>query len=317
MENSTEETFRPEVKAGIVGVGGAGGNALHRMIQTGIRGVDFIAVDKDPMVLDFNKAGIRIHIDKHISGFGSSPQMGYVAMVDKKETLYTLLKDSELVFIVAGLGGGTGTGAAPVIAEITRDLGILSIGVVTTPFSFEGPVCERTSNDGLDKLKKAVDLMLVIPHQKLLAIIEKTSTLREAFKLSDELLTAVTRSILEILPGALTMPFADIKAFFSQSGDANMGFGVGIGENRALEAAKCAVNSPLLVKHSINGAYCVIVNIAGGEDLRINEICDVMGIICQSVGAENDTNILFSPFIDPSLGDKVKITYIVIGNKLR
>ncbi|MFC1585187.1 cell division protein FtsZ [Fibrobacterota bacterium] len=318
MQFAIDDTFNTVAKMRVVGVGGAGGNAVNRMVQTGMQGVDFISVNTDAMALDNNMAQVRIQIGEKITGglgAGANPQIGMEAMDEDRDKVRAQLEGSDMVFITAGMGGGTGTGAAPVVAEIARELGILTVGVVTKPFVFEGPVRERNSKMGLDALRNVVDTIIVIPNQKLLTIIEKNTTFREAFKLADEILTSATRGISEIIlkHGDIQVDFADVKAIMHQGGDALMGSGIGIGENRAVEAADRAICSPLLDDVSISGATGVLVNITGGDSLGMLEINDAMNYIHQAVGTESNANIIFGTVINSQLEDEVSVTVIATG----
>ncbi|MBF0430380.1 MAG: cell division protein FtsZ [Fibrobacteria bacterium] len=318
MQFAIDDTFNTVAKMKVVGVGGAGGNAVNRMVQTGMDGVEFIAVNTDAMALDNNMAHVRLQIGEKITGglgAGANPQIGMKAMEEDKDKLRAQLEGSDMVFITAGMGGGTGTGAAPVVAEIARELDILSVGVVTKPFAFEGPVRDRNATAGLDALRSIVDTIIVIPNQKLLSIIEKTTTFRDAFKMADQVLTSATRGISEIIlrHGDIQVDFADVKAIMKQGGDALMGSGLGAGENRAVEAADRAIHSPLLDDVSISGAGGVLVNIAGGEDLGMLEVNDAMNYIYEAVGTGNNANIIFGTVIDPQLKDEVCITVIATG----
>ncbi len=318
MQFAIDDTFNTVAKMKVVGVGGAGGNAINRMVQTGMEGVEFIAVNTDAMALDNNLAQVRLQIGEKITGglgAGANPQIGMKSMEEDRDKLRAHLEGADMVFVTAGMGGGTGTGAAPVVAEIARELGILSVAVVTKPFSFEGPVRERNAANGLDALRNIVDTIIIIPNQKLLTIIERTTTFREAFKLADEVLTSATRGISEIIlkHGDIQVDFADVKAVMCQGGDALMGSGIGSGENRAVEAADRAIHSPLLEDVAINGATGVLVNIAGDEDLGMLEINDAMNYIHDAVGSESNANIIFGTVIDHSLENEVAITVIATG----
>jgi len=308
----------PVAQMKVIGVGGAGGNAVNRMVQSGLDGVEFIAINTDAMALDNNMADLRLQIGEKITGglgAGANPRIGMEAMEEDRDKVKAQLEGCDMVFITAGMGGGTGTGAAPVVAEIARELGILTVGVVTKPFAFEGPVRERNCKTGLEALRKVVDTIIVIPNQKLLSIIEKTTTFREAFKLADDILTSATRGISDIIlrHGDIQVDFADVKAIMSHGGDALMGSGSAVGENRAIEAADKAIHSPLLEDISISGATGVLVNIAGGEDMSMMEINDAMNFIYEAVGDESNANIIFDTVINPDAGDEVQITVIATG----
>ena len=318
MQFAIDDTFNTVAKMKVVGVGGAGGNAVNRMVQTGLEGVEFIALNTDAMALDNNMAHVRLQIGEKITGglgAGANPKIGMEAMDADRDKLRSHIEGSDMVFITAGMGGGTGTGAAPVVAEIAREMNILTVGVVTKPFIFEGPIREKNAKIGLDAFKKIVDTIIVIPNQKLLSIIERTTTFRDAFKLADEVLSSATRGISEIIlkHGDIQVDFADVKAIMCQGGEAMMGSGTGVGENRALEAAEKAIHSPLLDDISITGATGVLVNITGGEDLGMLETHDAMNFIHEAVGVKSNANIIFGTVINPQLKDEVSITVIATG----
>ncbi len=318
MQFAIDDTFNTVAKMKVIGVGGAGGNAVNRMVQSGFEGVEFVSINTDAMALDNNMAHVRIQIGEKITGglgAGANPRIGMEAMEEDREKVRSHLEGCDMVFITAGMGGGTGTGAAPVVAEIAREMGILTVGVVTKPFTFEGPVRDRNCRTGLDALRKVVDTIIVIPNQKLLSIIERTTTFREAFKLADEVLTSATRGISDIIlkHGDIQVDFADVKAIMSQGGDALMGSGTGVGENRAVDAADKAIHSPLLEEVSISGATGVLVNISGGEDMSMMEINDAMNFIYEAVGNENNANIIFGTVINPNANDELTITVIATG----
>ncbi len=318
MQFAIDDTFNTVAKMKVIGVGGAGGNAVNRMVQSGLEGVEFIAVNTDAMALDNNMAHVRIQIGEKITGglgAGANPHIGMMAMEEDRDKLKAHLEGSDMVFITAGMGGGTGTGAAPVVAEIARELGILSVGVVTKPFTFEGPIRDRNARNGLDEMRKFVDTIIVIPNQKLLSIIERTTTFREAFKLADQVLTSATRGISEIIlkHGDIQVDFADVKAIMSQGGDALMGTGSASGENRAEEAASRAIHSPLLDDVSVMGATGVLINITGGENLTMVEVDEAMNFIYKAIGDDTNANIIFGTVINPEYKDEIDITVIATG----
>jgi len=313
-----DETVKSVAKLKVVGVGGAGGNAINRMVDSGLKGVEFIAINTDAMALEHSKSDVKIHIGQKLTqglGAGANPQVGMMAAEEDRERVRAQLEGSDMVFIAAGMGGGTGTGAAPVVAEIAREMNILTVAVVTRPFQWEGPVREKNAGGGLDALRKCVDTVIVVPNQKLLSVVSKTTTLREAFRMADDVLCSATRGISDIIlkHGDIQVDFADVRAIMSQGGDALMGTGTASGENRATIAADRAIHSPLLENISIAGATGVLVNITGGDDLGIMEINDAMNFIYEAVGSETHTNIIFGTVINPDLKDEVAITVIATG----
>jgi cell division protein FtsZ len=318
MVFSFDDQVKTVAKLKVVGVGGAGGNAINRMVQSGLAGVEFIAVNTDAMALEHNKADVKIAIGGKLTGglgAGANPQVGMMSMQEDRERVRATLEGADMVFIAAGMGGGTGTGAAPVVAEIAREMGILTVAVVTRPFLWEGPVREKNANQGLDGLRKSVDTVIVVPNQKLLSVVSKGTPLREAFKMADDILSSATRGISEIIlkHGDIQVDFADVRAIMSQGGDALMGTGHANGENRATIAADRAIHSPLLDNVSIAGATGVLVNITGGEDLGIMEVNDAMNFIYEAVGSETHTNIIFGTVINPEFKDEIAITVIATG----
>ncbi len=313
-----DDTFNTVAKMKVIGIGGAGGNAVNRMVQSGLEGIEFISVNTDAMALDNNLAGTRIQIGDDLTGglgAGANPKIGMEAMQADRDKIKAELEGSDIIFITAGMGGGTGTGAAPVVAEVARELGILSVGVVTSPFGFEGPIRARNAKAGLEALRNIVDTIIVIPNEKLLSVIEKNTTFREAFKMADEVLTSATRGISDIIlkNGDIQVDFADVKSIMSQGGDALMGTGIAKGENRAIQAADIAIHSPLLEEVSIVGATEVLVNITGGENLGMLEIKDAMDFIYEAVGNDTSVNIIFGTVVNPELKDEVAITVIATG----
>jgi len=318
MQFSMDDTFNTVAKMKVIGIGGAGGNAVNRMVQSGLEGIEFISVNTDAMALDNNLAGTRIQIGDDLTGglgAGANPKIGMEAMQADRDKIKAELEGSDIIFITAGMGGGTGTGAAPVVAEVARELGILSVGVVTSPFGFEGPIRARNAKAGLEALRNIVDTIIVIPNEKLLSVIEKNTTFREAFKMADEVLTSATRGISDIIlkNGDIQVDFADVKSIMSQGGDALMGTGIAKGENRAIQAADIAIHSPLLEEVSIVGATEVLVNITGGENLGMLEIKDAMDFIYEAVGNDTSVNIIFGTVVNPELKDEVAITVIATG----
>jgi cell division protein FtsZ len=318
MVFSFDDSVKTVARLKVVGVGGAGGNAINRMVTSGFNGVEFIAVNTDAMALEHNRADVKIQIGTKLTGglgAGANPNVGNLSMQEDRERVRAQLEGADMVFIAAGMGGGTGTGAAPVVAEIAREMGILTVAVVTKPFLWEGPVRDKNATGGLDALRKNVDTVIVVPNQKLLSVVSKSTPLREAFKMADDILSSATRGISEIIlkHGDIQVDFADVRAIMSQGGDALMGTGHASGENRATIAADRAIHSPLLDNVSIAGATGVLVNITGGEDLGIMEVNDAMNFIYEAVGTDTHTNIIFGTVINPEFKDEIAITVIATG----
>lgn len=315
--------IKPEIekfaKIKVVGVGGGGCNAVSSMIETGnIRGVDFIAINTDKQALSVNNSTVKVQIGENLTkglGSGANPEIGRKAAEESAEKIRGSLEGSDMVFITAGLGGGTGTGASPVVAEVARKVGALTVGVVTRPFSFEGHRRAAIAEEGLLNLKDKVDALITIPNQKLLEIIEKKMTILEAFRLADSVLTSGVQGIsdLIVLPGLINVDFADVKTIMTNAGSALMGIGTATGENRAVVAAKNAISSPLL-DVSISGATGILFNIIGGGNLSMYEVDEAAKII--SAEAAEDANIIFGAALDENLGDQIKITVIATGFEL-
>jgi cell division protein FtsZ len=297
----------------VVGVGGGGGNALSSMIaEGGIGGVEFIAVNTDAQALLNNKAPIKIQIGENLTrglGSGGDPEIGRQAAEESRERLKEDLSGADMVFITAGEGGGTGTGAAPIVAEIARETGALTVAVVTKPFDFEGSKRKFTSEDGVGKLKEKVDTLIIVPNQKVLSVIDKKTPILEAFKKIDEVLHQGVKGIAELIttPGLINVDFADVRSIMQNSGTALMGMGTGSGDKRAIAAIKQAISSPLL-DISIEGAKGVLFNIVGGPDLSMNEIDEAASIIAKSV--DPDADIIFGSVIDDRMMDQIKVTII-------
>ncbi len=299
----------------VVGVGGAGTNAVNRMVDSGLRNVEFIAVNTDKQALALSKATIKIQIGEKLTkglGAGANPDIGKRAAEESREELANTLKGADLVFVTCGMGGGTGTGAAPVIAEIARDLGILTIGVVSKPFMFEGRQRMKNAESGIDQLKANVDTLVVVPNEKLLSIVSKGTTMTEAFKIADDTLRQGIQGISDLIavPAMINLDFADVRTVMESRGLAHMGIGAGSGENRMVEAAKQAVSSPML-ETSIDGARAVLINITGGPDTSIIEVNEAAQLITQA--ADPEANIIFGAGIDETLTDEVRITVIATG----
>lgn len=303
-------------KIKVIGVGGGGGNAVSSMIESGsISGVEFICVNTDAQVLLQSKAPTKLQIGEKLTkglGVGGNPEIGAQAAEESVEKLKELLIDSDMVFVTAGMGGGTGTGAAPVIAQLARETGALTVGVVTKPFAFEGTRRAVAAEDGIEKLKEATDTLIVIPNQRLMDVIDRKMTLLEAFKVVDSVLGQAVGGIADIITtaGLVNVDFADVKTIMKNAGSALLGIGTGVGENRAQMAARAAVSSPLL-DLSIEGARGVLFNIAGGNDLTMFEVDEAARII--SSAADPDANVIFGAVIKEDLTDQVKITVIATG----
>ena len=299
----------------VIGVGGAGNNAVNRMIDAGIKGVDFIAVNTDRQALQQSKANTKIQIGEKITrglGAGANPEIGREAALESKAEIEEAIKGADMVFITCGMGGGTGTGAAPVIAEISQDLGALTVGIVTKPFSFEGKKRMSQAISGLDELKKHVDTLIVIPNDRLRELIDKSTPMLEAFREVDNVLHRGVQSISDLIAvsGLVNLDFADVKAVMKDRGNALIGIGVGSGENRAVEAAKQAVSSPLL-ETSINGATDAIINVTGGASLTLFEVEEAAEVI--RTAANTDINTIFGAVINENLNDEVIVTVIATG----
>lgn len=306
------ETF---AKIKVVGVGGSGGSALSRMMDAGLRGVDFVAINTDAQALQQNPAPVKIHIGKQTTrglGAGMNPDLGLKAAEESSEEIHQALLGSDMVFITCGLGGGTGSGAGPDVARVAKEVGALTVAIVTKPFSFEGEQRRTIADQALNKMMEHVDTIITIPNDRLLQVIDKKTSLLDAFKVVDEVLKQGVQGISEIItiPGLINVDFADVKAVMADSGSALMGIGTATGENRAIEAAKAAVDSPLL-EMSIEGAKGILFTIAGGPNLGMYEVNEAARVITES--ADPNAKIIFGSIIDESLGDAVKITVVATG----
>jgi cell division protein FtsZ len=303
----------------VIGVGGAGGNAINRMIANNMGGVEFWAMNTDAQVLEMSLSSNRVQLGNKVArglGAGGNPNMGQKAAEESRDEVMAALEGADMVFITSGMGGGTGTGAAPIVASIARDLGVLTVAVVTKPFLFEGRRRQQQAMEGLDALRESVDTLIVIPNDKLLDVVERRTSMQEAFRIADDILLRGVQGISDIIttPGLINVDFADVKAIMSNSGSAIMGIGRGSGEGRALEAARTAVNSPLL-ETSIDGAQGVIFNVTGGADLTLHEVNEAAEIVYESV--DKDANIIFGSVIDERLQGEIQITVIATGFELR
>ena len=300
----------------VVGVGGGGGNALNRMIEDGMTAVDFIAVNTDAQDLENNNSQIKLQIGKELTkglGAGANAEIGRHAVEENKEVITNTIQNSDMVFITAGMGGGTGTGAAPAIAKISKELGALTVGIVTKPFAFEGPKRYKRALSGIDEMKKNCDTLLAIPNETLLEITEDNTTVTESFKLADSVLHQATKGISDLIniPGLINLDFADVKTVMENMGDAIMGTGIAHGEERAILAAQQAINSPLLQDASITGAHGLLVNITGPENMTIHELNDASSIIYEEAGA--DANVILGCVLDKTLSDEIRVTVIATG----
>ena len=299
----------------VIGVGGAGNNAVNRMIEAGIRNVEFIAVNTDRQTLNTSRAGSKIQIGEKITrglGAGANPDIGAQSAEESRAEIAEVLKGADMVFVTAGMGGGTGTGAAPVVAAIAKELGILTIGVVTKPFTFEGKKRLTQAERGVTALKEKVDTLVVIPNDKLLQIIDRRTSIIEAFKMADDVLRQGVQGISDLIavPGLINLDFADVKTIMLNQGMAHMGIGTASGENRAEDAAKQAIQSPLL-ETSIEGAKGVIINITGGTDIGLLEANTAAELVQRS--ADPEANIIFGTVTDESMGEEIQITVIATG----
>jgi len=300
----------------VIGVGGAGGNAVNRMIDEDLEGVEFISANTDAQVLKSSRAQVNIQLGKKLTrglGAGARPEIGRQALHESQDEVRRALEGADLVFITAGMGGGTGTGAAPIVGEIAREMGALTIGIVTRPFSFEGKKRMRQAEQGLAELRRAVDTMIVVPNDRLLSVVGKGTSFREALKKADEVLLHATQGISDLVrvSGEVNVDFADVRTIMASRGPALMGSGFGEGENRAQEAAQEAISSPLLDDISISGAKGVLINITGGMDLAIDEVSLISSIIQEEAG--DDAEIIFGAVHDPSLEGKIRVTVIATG----
>ena len=317
MDNNYEENYGLDDTATIkvIGVGGAGNNAVNRMVDSGIEGVEFVTVNTDRQALLLSKASTKIQIGEKITrglGAGANPDIGAQAAEESKAEISEAIKGADMVFVTAGMGGGTGTGAAPIVAGIAKEMGILTIGVVTKPFTFEGKKRLTQAERGIESLKGKVDTLVVIPNDKLLQIIDRKTSIVEAFKMADDVLRQGVQGISDLIkvPGLVNLDFADVKTIMLNTGMAHMGIGRASGENRAEDAAKQAIQSPLL-ETTIEGARGVIINVTGGENLGLHEVNTAAELVQRSVDPE--ANIIFGAVIDRSLDEDIVITVIATG----
>jgi len=318
MKIELDETFAAVAKMKVIGVGGAGGNAVKRMVDEGLKGVEFIVINTDAMALDNNSAPTRIQAGEKLTkglGAGANPDIGRAAMEESIDRIKEVLTNTDMVFITAGMGGGTGTGGAPVVAKIAKELGILTVAIVTRPFLFEGRVRDRNAKKGIDDLRKNVDTIIVIPNQKVLSISDRNTPLIDAFKTADEVLYHGTKGISDLISvnGTVNLDFADVRTIMKDMGDAIMGTGMAEGDGRAEQAAEIAIHSPLLDDISLMGARGVLINITGGDDLGMYDVSDATEVVRKAVGDNPDTNIIFGAVNDPAMKGKIKVTVIATG----
>lgn len=315
IEFQNEELTSSFASIKVVGCGGGGGNAVNRMVEAGLRGVEFIAINTDMQALNISNAQTKIQIGEKVTkglGAGAQPLIGRKAAEESREEIAQALKGADLVFVTAGMGGGTGTGCAPVVAEVAREMGALTIAVVTKPFGFEGKQRMKNAEQGITDLKQRVDTLVVIPNDRLLQVVSKGTTMLEAFRIADDVLRQGIQGISDLiaLPALINLDFADVKTVMESGGMAHMGIGTASGENRLVEAAKNAISSPLL-ETNIDGARALLINITGGEDISIVDINEAASLVMQA--ADPEANIIFGAGIDETMGDEVRITVIATG----
>ncbi|MEE8483625.1 MAG: cell division protein FtsZ [Nitrospinota bacterium] len=314
FEFAKEENHNAKIK--VMGVGGGGCNAVATMMGFNIEGVEFIVCNTDVQALNKSPVSVKLQIGGAITrglGAGANPEIGRKAALEDTETITSMLEGCDMVFITAGMGGGTGTGAAPIIASIAKNMGALTVGVVTKPFSFEGARRARHSEEGLEELKKSVDTLITIPNQRLLGIVDKKTSLIEAFRLADTVLSSAVKGISNLItvPGLVNLDFADVQTIMSEMGQALMGSGTSSGENRAVDAAQKSIHSPLLEDTSIEGAMGVLINITGGENMTLHEINEAAMVIQKN--AHENANVIFGAVIDPQMDDELQVTVIATG----
>jgi cell division protein FtsZ len=300
----------------VVGVGGGGTNAVSRMVDAGLRGVEFVSANTDAQALQMTEADIKLNIGNDLTkglGAGANPDVGYGAAAESRDEIKEALKGADMVFVTAGEGGGTGTGAAPVIADIAKnEIGALTVGVVTKPFEFEGSQRTRQAEEGIQRLREVVDTLIVIPNEKLLSVIERRTSILDAFREADNVLRQGVQGITDLItiPGLINLDFADVRTIMHDAGSALMGIGTAAGENRAGEAAKMAISSPLL-EESVEGATGILLNITGGSDLGLFEVNEAAEIV--NTASDASANIIFGAVIDPAMSDEVRVTVIATG----
>lgn len=316
MFELTEVCSENLAKIKVIGVGGGGGNAVNTMISSCLQGVDFINANTDSQALGVSNSPIKIQIGTQITkglGAGSNPEIGRQSALESRDEIRPYLEGADMIFITAGMGGGTGTGAAPIIAEIARECSILTIAVVTKPFQFEGKKRNIQAEEGIAQLRESVDTLIVVPNQRLLSLGGRNLSLLEAFKKADDILYQAVKGISDLIlvPGLINLDFADVKSVMSNMGMAIMGTGVASGENRAVEAAQRAISSPLLEDNTIQGAHGILLNITGGPDMSLYEVNEASSLIQEE--ADDDANIIFGTVIDQNMQDEIRITVIATG----
>lgn len=314
FEFEMEEVSSREVIK-VIGVGGGGGNAVNRMIACGLKGVEFVALNTDGQALNRSQADYRVQLGAKLTrglGAGAKPEVGEKAAEESRDEIAALIKGTDMLFVTAGMGGGTGTGAAPVVAQIAKEEGILTVGIVTRPFLFEGRKRARQAEDGIAKLRESVDALIAIPNEKLLQIVDKNTSIADAFMMADEVLMQGVQGITDLVksPGEVNLDFADVTTVMKEGGEALMGIGQASGEKRAVQAAQAAISSPLL-EMAIDGARKVLLNITGGSDLTLMEVNEAANLIIEA--ADPDAEIIFGQAIDECLGDSIRITVIATG----
>ena len=316
IEDLLHDEQTPPTDIKVIGVGGGGGNAINRMIESGLKKVTFVALNTDVQALQRSNAQMRIPIGKELTGglgAGGIPEMGQKAAEESKDEIRDILEGTDMVFITAGMGGGTGTGAAPVVAELAKSMNILTVAVVTTPFAFEGRKKLQFANEGIDRLRKNVDTLILIPNQYLLKVAENNTPIKQAFLMADDVLRQGVQGISELItePGEINIDFADVRTVMKGKGDAIMGIGLGEGANRAVDAARQAISNPLLENAKIDGAKSVLVNLTASDGLTRQEYQDVVEMITEN--CDQDALIIAGQAYNPDLGDKVKVTVVATG----
>lgn len=306
-----ENDLKARIK--VVGIGGGGGNAINTMIVAGLGGVDFISANTDAQALQMSQAPTKIHLGERGLGAGADPSVGFAATEDSAERIREQIQGADMVFVTAGLGGGTGTGGAPVVARIAKDLGALTVAVVTKPFEFEGAVRMRQAEQGIDALHDVVDTLITIPNERLLKIASATTRMQDAFRLADEVLLNAVQGISDLITvhGMINLDFADVRTIMSEMGMALMGTGRASGEGRAVAAAQAAISNPLLEDLSVRGARGVLINITGGSEMTLHEVNEAMALVREEV--HEDANIIFGHVIDENMGEEVRVTVIATG----
>ena len=310
------ESNDPGARIKVIGAGGCGGNAIDHMISSGVSSIDFVSINTDAQALQKNNAPVRLQIGQELTrgrGTGGNPEIGRKAALEDSALLHEVLADAEMVFVTAGMGGGTGTGSAPVIAQIARASGALTVGVVTKPFQFEGRRRMTQALEGLSQLKDSVDTLITIPNDRLLSVANRTTTLKDAFQKADDVLLQAVRGIADLvtIPGLINLDFADVRSIMANMGVAMMGVARASGENRALEAAERAISSPLLENTSIRGARGLLINVSGSADISLFDVNEVASLIREE--AHEDANIIFGAVIDGKLSDEIRVTVIATG----